>query len=253
MSCCQNSVSIVLFPNGTRNDGTEEIIFDTKQAGKIYYFRDMTEITPTTNVLASVIVNNGSTISDLTNSTDKDLSTDATMIAGANDSFTLRWDFLSQSVRDPLVKWVLNISNGTAPAIFEWAGTDLIFNDPIDVSNFAVGVERIDSFWGDIDMRYVQMRVVVAGGSSFHRSDIFEVWDGKEGFGTSNANIQVKNNITGNFLTANTLSQIDSSTTEKLDSQTADQPNQNLTRIQLVNKGKWEGSVGAILVDPKFL
>ena len=108
--------------------------------------------------------------------------------------------------------------------------------------------------FGSVNLQYVELELdTIASSGTGPSVDIFEMFDKDEGFGQSNVNIQVKNNITTNFFTVETLSFIDGFTnTEVLDTKEAFQPNNSLTRIQLVNNGKWNGSVGALLVNPKF-
>ena len=71
------------------------------------------------------------------------------------------------------------------------------------------------------------------------------------GTGSGTMTLQVKNDITGNWQdvivigTFNTIAEI-------LDTILLIQPDNNLTRIEIVTTGSWVGSVGALLVDSKF-
>lgn len=71
------------------------------------------------------------------------------------------------------------------------------------------------------------------------------------GVGTGTLNVQVKNEITGNWETTDFIGTF-SSVGEVLDVSVTPEPDNSLTRIQLITTGTWEGSVGALLVDPKF-
>ncbi len=259
MSCCDNSQSVVLFPDGDRNEGTEEVIFDTKQSEKIYYFVDFKIITPTTTVVATI--ESGGDILNLSNSVDKDISTFATYQTPSSTTGTtiLRFDWGTQALRT--IRGIFGAGSGTGDELrvdVRWAGSDLVFSSFVDlfdlIGDTGFSNTIFDMPFGQQDLRYVEMELdtIISVGTS-PVVNINEMFDREEGLGSSNVNIQVKNNITGNWFTVDTLSFIDGlSNVEVLDTKTAIQPNNSLTRIQLVNDGKWNGSVGAILVNPKF-
>jgi len=253
-SCCENSQSVVLFADGDRNNGTEEVIFDTKQSEKIYYFRNFKVITPTTTVVATT--QSGNAPSNLSNSVDKDRDTFA-LYQEAVQTTVVRFDWGTQAVRE--IQGIMEGFAGVNDVILcdvRFAGSDLVFSsfvDFFDVPQVNVAKITLDMPFGSQDLRYVELELDTTASSGTEPSvRIFEFYDKVEGFGTSDVNIQVKNNITGNFFTADTLSNIPDTSAEVLDTKTTIQPNQSLTRIQLVNNGKWNGSVGALLVNPKF-
>ena len=80
---------------------------------------------------------------------------------------------------------------------------------------------------------------------------IYFFTDYVSGTGSGTMNLQVKNEITGNWETVITIGTF-SSVAEILDTVSLIQPDNNLTRIEMVTTGSWTGSVGALLVDPKF-
>lgn len=257
MSCCADSQSVVLFADADRNNGPEIKVFDTKQAEKVYYFRNYTEVIPTSSPVATIIQESG-TILNINNCVDKDLDTFTLNDVDNGEENIIRIDFLTQSPR--LVGLMFSVEvgpNDTATPRLRWAGSDLVFSPYEIIVNGSPSQDlpktTYSAPFGEQDLRYVEMAFNSTSGEDFVMN-LYEVYDLLEGWGISNVNIQVKNNITGNFLTAATLSKLDASdgSIEILESKTAIQPNNSLTRVQLVNTGKWHGSVGAILVNPKF-
>lgn len=246
MSCCANSQFVTLFPNGNRTDGTEVAIFDTKQSEKIYYFRNYTSASiPPTTALATVIVG---PITDVENTVDKDLDTFAT-ITGSRE---FRINFQSQAVRSVsiLLEQITNAAGlGTLEA--RWAGSDLVFSSYLTIFSVDAAIAKsvLKMPFGDQNLQYVEFRYAEAN----KQLDVYQVYDGDEGFGISNVNIQVQSGLTTDWFTVDTLPEIlPSDGIEEIDTKTIILPDSSLTRIQLVNTDKWVGSVGALLVNPKF-
>jgi len=258
ISCCANSQSVTLFADGDRNNGTEEVIFDTKQAEKIYYIRDYTQILPTETVLATK-ESGAAPVNDLSDSVDKDFSTDAFFSQTGGDVVVVRFNFQSDAVRQVVASMALNtqVTNRTLLVEARFATSSLSFSAYQTVilvpQNTTLPQTSYDMPFGSQNLQYVELRFTDNNqGAVVTR--INEVFNKLTGFGSSVVKIQVKNDITGNFLTADALTEIiqGSLSQEKLDTKEAFQPNNSLTRIQLVNDGKWNGSVGAVLVNPKF-
>ena len=245
MSCCSNSQFVTLFADGTRPAGTEEVIFDTKQAEKIYYFRDMKLIFE--NVLATIENTVDSTVDNLGNSVDQNLATFSDMDIGANTGeILLRFNFQTQTSRSVNAKF--RASNPLVTWRTRWAASDLVFSSfssPVGMPTSTATIEIQPTQ----NLQYVEL-FFETGSTSQRTIDLFEVL---KPLTISNVNIQVKNEITGNFFTVESLSTLaPESDTERIDTQTAIQPNNSFTRIQLNNRSDWTGSVGALLVDPKF-
>jgi len=80
---------------------------------------------------------------------------------------------------------------------------------------------------------------------------IYYFVDYVSGTGTGTINLQVLNEITGNWENVDFIGTF-SSVGETLTTIISFEPDNSLSRIQIVTTGTWEGSVGAILVDPTF-
>ena len=81
---------------------------------------------------------------------------------------------------------------------------------------------------------------------------IYYFVDYVSGAGSGTINLQVQNQITGTWEDVDFIG-VFSSVNESIIPITNFEPNNSLSRIQLVTTGSWVGSVGALLVNPKFI
>ena len=80
---------------------------------------------------------------------------------------------------------------------------------------------------------------------------IYYFVDYVSGTGSGTINLQIQNEITGNWEDVDFIGTF-STVNEVLKLIISFEPDNSLSRIQIVTTGSWEGSVTAILVNPKF-
>ncbi len=243
------SKSVTIASNGDRNDGTVNVNFDTRQADKIYFYRKMNAQVPTTNILATSIAGSWN---NLSNSVDKNRSSLADN--GGNDG-TIRLNFQNEIARKVGIRVLLGGNPGNGWNLYsKFAGSDVSFSsETLILSSHTSGnTGVVDIFPSSLNttLQYVELRFDELNNAN--QMGLYEVWDAKEGYGSSNINIQIQNKETGTWITMDTLPVMNYSIAEIIDIFEIIHPDADHTRIQLVNSGKWNGSVSALLVNPRY-
>lgn len=247
----KNSKSVTLFPDGVRSNGIESVIFDTKQAEKIYYFRDYSVSLDNTPTSITSQTGTGTVVSDLANMGDGDSVTKGTIFTTDIAEVIIRFNFGSQSSRTLFMMAQIILTGLSVTYQSRFAGSDLIFSTP-QTQNISSSKLNVALQFGTQDLQYVEIIMTSSTGSD-RSVDIYGLFDIESNGGDSSMEIQVQNSITGNWFTVDsfvTIDSVDNATLELIETKTDIQPNNSLTRILLINTGLWTGSVGVLLVNP---
>ncbi len=239
------SKPITLFADGDKLNGTIEKEFDTKQATKIQYISDYTLVIPTTTVTESLIAGN---VVNRPNAVDKSIGSAAYITS----TTTWRFDFGTEALRNPAIRYSANVNiNGSWNVYVRWAGEDLNFTSNLWIANDATTINTSKAPFGQVNMRYMEIYASEsASPSSFY---VYEVWDADEGFGFADSSLLIKNPLTDVWTTVDTFNRIgNTSSIQQFQDKTVMLPDNKLTKYSMKTYGKWNGSVTAILVDPRY-
>lgn len=245
----QHSQTITLFAEGVRNDGKEEILFDTKLADKIYFFRNYDPRYLTK--IASEVLKVDSTISNIDNMADGDANTFGTVETTKTGAHaTIKFDFKSVASRE--VSIIIDEGHHVIESSYSTDGTT--FSTPVVETFHGVGGKKIITLkFGRQNLQYVDLTIK----SNLDNSEItkiYQVFDNLAEGGSTSAEIQIENRTTGIWHKVGTLPIINgiNGVNETSDIIVGILPDTNLTRVVLINSGDWFGSVSALLVNPKF-
>ena len=247
------SVDEVLFTDADRDDGTETTFIELKGSSATL-FRDFKRITTTTTVVATL--ESGTGVTNIPNMVDKNTdSSGKTSIAG---TVVLRFDWGTQATR--IINAILGTqftdqSGDTITVNARFAESDLVFSSYQQVffvseTNLTKTVFTLP--FQSQDLQFVELQIITTGTlSTLPVCNIFEVYDRVEGFGGSDVRVEIQNNITGTWFTAQTFANISGSSNTEIKEGISAVPNGDRARLVLTNNGKWNGSIGVLISRPQ--
>ena len=250
------SVDEVLFADADRDDGTETTFIELKGSSATL-FRDFKISQPATTVIVTAI--DDSHTSNISNTVDKNLSSLAFykeptfQETGTN---VLRFDWGTQASRAVVCVCSANAqSNDQLRVEARWAGSDLVFSSystVFDTGGSNVAKNTFNMPFGTQTLRYIECRFnTYVNVNTSPNLNFYEIFDKAEGFGNSDARVEIQNNITGTWFTTQTFANISGSSNTEIKEGISAVPNGDRARLVLTNNGKWNGSIGVLISRPQ--
>ena len=248
------SVDEVLFADADRNDGTETTFIELKGSSATL-FRDFKISQPSTTVVETSIET--SHTSNLPNSTDKNLNSLMFYKEANADTGTdvVRFDWGTEASRAIVcVCSATAQSNNQLRVEARWAGSDLVFSSystVFDTGGNNVSKNTFNMPFGAQTLRYIECKFnTYVGTNTAPTLNFYEIFDKAEGFGNSDVRVEIQNNITGTWFTAQTFANISGSSNTEIKEGISAVPNGDRARLVLTNNGKWNGSIGVLISRP---